>query len=137
MKKAKRVTRNSAMKGTAAPRDVDEYLAGVPEPARSTLNKVRAVIRAAAPPEATEAISYGIPTLKYKGSLVAFAAFSKHCSLFPMSYAVIDAFRKDLKAFEVSKGTIRFPMNKPLPAALLKKIVKARVAEKERKKPTA
>ncbi len=125
------------MKGTAAPRDVDEYLAGVPEPARSTLNKVRAVIRAAAPPEATEAISYGIPTLKYKGSLVAFAAFSKHCSLFPMSYAVIDAFRKDLKAFEVSKGTIRFPMNKPLPAALLKKIVKARVAEKERKKPTA
>jgi uncharacterized protein YdhG (YjbR/CyaY superfamily) len=137
MKKAKRVTRNSAMKGNAAPKDVDEYLAGVPEPARSTLNKVRAMIRAAAPPEATEAISYGIPTFKYKGALVAFAAFTNHCSLFPMSYAVIDAFKKDLKAFEVSKGTIRFPMNKPLPATLLKKMVKARVAEKERKKPPA
>jgi uncharacterized protein YdhG (YjbR/CyaY superfamily) len=121
-------------KSKAPPKDVDEYLAGVPEPARTTLTRIRAVIRSAVPPEATEAISYRIPTFKYKGSLIAFAAFSKHCSLFPMSYAVIAAFKKDLKAFQISKGTIRFPLDKPLPATILKKMVKARIAEKERKK---
>ena len=120
-------------KTTSIPRNIDEYLAGVPEPARTTLQKVRAAIRSAVPPEAAEAISYRIPTFKYKGGLVAFAAFSHHCSFFPMSYAVIGAFRSDLKAFEVSKGTIRFPLDKPLPAALVKKMVKARIAENERK----
>ena len=64
------------MKGSAAPKGIDEYLAGVPEPARSTLNRVRATIRSVAPPEATEAISYGISTFKYKGPLLGFAAFS-------------------------------------------------------------
>jgi uncharacterized protein YdhG (YjbR/CyaY superfamily) len=113
---------------------VDEYLAGVPEPARSTLNRVRAVIRSAVPPEATEYISYGMPTFRYKGALVAYGAFSKHCSLFPMSLAVMAAFQEQLKGFHTFKGTIHFPLDKPLPAALLKKVVKARVAEKERKK---
>ena len=122
------------MKKTAAPKNMDEYLAGVPEPARTTLNKVRASIRSAVPPEATEGISYGMPAFKYKGSLVAFAAFSNHCSLFPMSLAVMDAFKKELKAFDTTKGTIHFPMDKPLPAALVKKLVKARIAEKDRKK---
>jgi uncharacterized protein YdhG (YjbR/CyaY superfamily) len=98
------------------------------------LQKIRTSIRSAVPPEATEAISYRIPTFKYKGSLVAFAAFSHHCSFFPMSYAVIGAFKNELKAFEVSKGTIRFPVDKPLPAALVKKMVKARIAENERKR---
>jgi uncharacterized protein YdhG (YjbR/CyaY superfamily) len=121
-------------KANAAPKSVDQYLAGIPEPARSTLNKIRSTIRSAVPSEATEAISYGIPTIKYKGSLVAFAAFSKHCSLFPMSYAVMATLKDQLKRFEVSKGTIRFPVDKPLPATLLKKVVKARIAEKERKK---
>jgi uncharacterized protein YdhG (YjbR/CyaY superfamily) len=121
-------------KANAAPKTVDEYLAAVPEPARTTLNKVRATIRSVAPPEAAEAISYGIPTLKYKGSVVAFAAFSHHCSLFPMSYAVIAAFQNELKDFHASKGTIHFPLDKPLSASLLKKIVKARLAENERKK---
>jgi uncharacterized protein YdhG (YjbR/CyaY superfamily) len=116
------------------PRDMDEYLAGVPEPARGTLNRVRATIRSAAPPEAEEAISYGIPTFRYEGALVAFAAFSNHCSFFPMSYAVMKAFQSALKDFQVSKGTIRFPLDKPLPAALLKKMVKARIAEKKEKK---
>ena len=73
------------------PKSVDEYLARVPEPARGTLNKVRAAIRSAVPSEATEAISYRIPTFKYKGPLVGFAAFSNHCSLFPMSVAVMKA----------------------------------------------
>ena len=122
------------MRGNAPPKDVDEYLEGIPEPARGTLNKVRAAIRSAAPPETTEAISYRIPTFKYKGNLVAFAAFSDHCSFFPMSLAIMAAFKNELKAFDTSKGTIRFPLDKPLPAALVKKMVKARVAERERKK---
>jgi len=113
------------------PKDIDEYLAGVAEPARTTLNKVRAAIRSAVPPEATEAISYRMPTFKYKGSLMAFGAFKKHCSLFPMSMAVIAAFKDELKGFPTSKGTIHFPLDKPLPAALLKKMVKARVAQNE------
>ena len=91
------------------------------------------MIRSAAPPEATEAISYGMPTFKYKGSLQAFAAFSHHCSLFPMSLSAIEKFKNELKGFHTSKGTLRFPMDKPLPAALVKKLVKARVAENERR----
>jgi uncharacterized protein YdhG (YjbR/CyaY superfamily) len=122
-----------AAKSNVAPKNVDEYLAGVPEPAHSTLIRIRAMIRSAAPPEATEAISYGMPTFKYKGSLLAFAAFSRHCSLFPMSLAVIEKFKNELKGFHTSKGTLQFPMDKPLPATLVKKLVKARVAENERK----
>jgi len=121
------------MKQTTVPKDVDEYLAGVKEPARSTLKRVRATIRSVVPPDATEVISYRIPMFRYKGGLVSFAAFKDHCSFFPMSYAVIKAFKKELKPFPVSKGTIRFPLDKPLPAALLKKMVRARLAEKERK----
>jgi uncharacterized protein YdhG (YjbR/CyaY superfamily) len=116
-----------------APTTVDEYLAIVPEPARGTLTKVYSTIRSAAPPDATEGISYGMPMFKYKGMLVGFAAFSKHCSLFP-GPSVIAAFEDELKKFPTSKGTIQFPMDKPFPAALLKKMVKARVAENERKK---
>ena len=123
-----------ASKGNAAPKTIDEYLAAVPEPARGTLNKIRAAIRSVVPPEATEAITYGIPTFKYKGSLVAFAAFKNHCSFFPMSMSVIEALKDDLAAFQASKGTLRFPLDKPLPAALVKKIVKARIAQNERKK---
>src|SRR5712664_310415 len=134
MIKANSRDRGSAAKRKVAPKSTDEYLAGVPEPARSTLNKVRAAIRSAVPPEATEAISYRIPTFKYKGSLLGFAAFSNHCSFFPMSASVIEAFKNELKAFDTSKGTIRFPVDKPLSAALVKKLVKARIAQNERKK---
>ena len=118
----------------AAPNTIDEYLARVPEPARSTLEKVRGVIRAAAPRDAGEAIGYGIPMFRYKGGLVAFAAFKKHCSFFPMSLAVMRSLKSELKNFDVSKGTIHFPLDKPLPAALVRKIVKARIAEKDSKK---
>ena len=108
----------STSKRKAVPKNVDEYLAGVPEPARSTLSKVRAVIRSVVPAEATEVISYGIPTFKYKGMLVSFAAFSYHCSLFPG--ALPEAFKSELKQYPTSKGTIQFPVDKPLPAALVK-----------------
>ena len=127
MKKA-----NPADRGAAG--TIDEYLAGVPEPARSTLNKIRATIRSVVPAEATEAISWGMPAFKYKGQLVAFAAFKNHCSLFPMNASLIQAFKDELKDYETSKGTIHFPLDKPLPASLLKKLVKARVAENESKK---
>ena len=112
---------------------VDEYLEQVPEPARITLRKMRAMIRTAAPKEATEAISYGLPAFKYKGSLVAYAAFAKHCSLFPMNGSLIERFQKDLEKYETSKATIRFAVDKPLPAALVKKLVKARATENEAK----
>jgi uncharacterized protein YdhG (YjbR/CyaY superfamily) len=134
MKKVKSANRSSAMKGGRAAKNIDEYLAGVPEPARGTLNRIRAVIRSAAPPEAIEAISYGMPTFKYKGPLVWFAAFSNHCSLFPTA-SVIEAFKDELKGFSTTKGTIHFTADKPLPTALVKRLVKARVAQQENKKP--
>ena len=113
---------------------MDEYLAGVPEPARGTLNKIRAVIRSVVPAEATETISYSMPAFRYKGALVCYAAFSDHCSFFPMSAALIEQFKSDLEGYSLSKGTIRFPVDKPLPVALVKKLVKARIAQNDRKK---
>jgi uncharacterized protein YdhG (YjbR/CyaY superfamily) len=118
-------------KGKAVAKNVDEYLAGLPEPGRSTLTKVRAVIRSVVPAETTEVISYGIPTFKYKRGLVAFAAFRDHCSFFPLGSSVLDAFKEDLGEFRVSKGTLHFPLDRPLPTALVKKIVKARIAQNE------
>jgi uncharacterized protein YdhG (YjbR/CyaY superfamily) len=85
MKRARPATRRSAAKDSDAQKSIDEYLAGVPEPARSTLNRIRSAIRSALPPEATETISYRIPAFKYRGILLSFAAFADHCSLFPES----------------------------------------------------
>jgi uncharacterized protein YdhG (YjbR/CyaY superfamily) len=113
--------------------EVEAYLAQVPEPARTTLEKMRAMIRAAAPREATEAISYRIPSFQYKGGLVAYAAFKDHCSFFPMGSRAIEEFAEELKGYRVSKGTIQFALNKPLPAGLVKKMVKACVARNEAK----
>ena len=134
MKKTKSAKRGSAAKKSIA-NSVDEYLARVPEPARGTLKKIRAMIRSVVPAEASEAISYGIPSFKYKGWLVGYAAFANHCSFFPG--ALPRKFADELKRFPTSKGTIRFPVDKPLPAALVKKLVRARIAEnklKEQKK---
>ena len=108
---------------------VEAYLAKLPEPARGTLQTMRARIRAAAPAEATEQLSYGMPAFRYKGALVAYAAFKAHCSFFPMSATLLDDFAGELQAWRTSKGTLQFPMDKPLPAALVKKLVKARVVE--------
>ena len=112
---------------------VDQYLAAVPEPARATLGKIREAIRAAAPKDATEGLSYRMPAFFYKGSLVCYAAFKNHCSFFPMSLAAMRALEADLARCDTSKGTIRFPSDKPLSAALVRKLVKARVAEREAK----
>jgi uncharacterized protein YdhG (YjbR/CyaY superfamily) len=109
-----------------APKNVDAYLAALPEPARGTLNKIRAAIRSAAPAEAMEVISYGIPAFKHQRVLVWYAAFSDHCSFFPTA-AVIAAFKKELAGYTTSKGTVQFSTARALPAALVKKMVKARI----------
>lgn len=115
--------------GAKVAKTPDEYLARIPEPAQSALQHVRAVIRSVVPKEATEVISYGIPMFKFNGMLVGYAAFKNHCSLFPTGSGVLDRFEKELQGYRTSKGTIQFPPDKPLPDALIKKIVKARVAE--------
>ncbi len=111
--------------------DVDEYLASVPEPARSTLSKIRTAIVSVLPKQAVETISYRIPAYKYKGLLVGFAAFTTHCTFATMSPPVVEAFREELKGYDTAETVIRFPHDKPLPAALVKKIVKARLVENE------
>jgi uncharacterized protein YdhG (YjbR/CyaY superfamily) len=121
------------MKNAETAINVEEYLARLPEPARTTLSKVRAAIRASTGPEATEVISY-MPGFRYKGMLVWYAAFSQHCSFFPGNSSLIEEFGEELAGYSKSKGTIRFPTDKPLPAALIKKIVRTRMAENERKK---
>jgi uncharacterized protein YdhG (YjbR/CyaY superfamily) len=120
-------------KNTAIPKTVNEYLAAVPEPARSTLKNVRTAIRSAAPAGATEVISYGMPMFKYKGMLMGYAAYRKHCSLFLATSSLLSMFKDELSRYQTSKGTIRFPTDQPLPASLVKKIVKARVAQNEQK----
>src|ERR1700675_3579730 len=99
-KKAASTKRGPSEKRDDGSKDVDKYLAAVSEPARSTLNTLRATIRSSCPSQATEAISYGIPVFKYKGALVWFASFSKHCSFFPGSLAVIAAFKDELRSEE-------------------------------------
>jgi uncharacterized protein YdhG (YjbR/CyaY superfamily) len=117
------------------PKTVGEYLARVPEPGRSTLEKVRAVIRSIVPRETTEVISYGIPSFRYKRGLVSYAAFKDHCSFFPLGSSALDALANELKPYRAAKGTLHFPLDKPLPSALIKKIVKARLAQNEARKP--
>jgi uncharacterized protein YdhG (YjbR/CyaY superfamily) len=107
---------------------VEEYFARVPENAQAMLTKLREAIRSSVPADTTEVISYGIPAFKGKKVLVWYAVFADHCSLFPTA-AVIDDFRLELKAYSTSKGTIHFALDKPLPVALIRKIVKARGAQ--------
>lgn len=123
-----------SVKANRSVSDVDAYLAKVPEPARNTLERVRAVIRSAVPKDATEFLSYGIPTFRHNGrNVVAYAAFKTHCSLFPLQASLIDEMQDELKGYRTAKGTLHFPLDKPFPAALLKKMVKARMAENQRR----
>ena len=109
---------------------VDGYLATLPEDARVALAKLRKTIKAAAP-KATEVISYQIPAFKHQGMLVAFAAFEGHCGFYIMSEKVLRAHAAELKEYELNKASIRFPASKPLPSALVTKLVKARIEENE------
>ena len=120
----------ASKKRTTVAESVDEYLRGLDAPQRRALTKLRAQIRNAAP-NATELISYQIPTYRQNGALVHFAAHPKHLSFTIVSLNVIKAFREQLKDFDVSGRTIRFSPETTLPATLVKRIVKARVRENE------
>ena len=111
---------------------VAAYLRAVPPAPRAALQQLRKTIKAAAP-QATEVISYGIPMFKHHGMLVGYAAFKDHCSLFMSTY-VTGTLKQALAPYVISKGTIRFTADKPLPATLVRKLVKARVAQNERKR---
>lgn len=123
-------------KPTPRPPTHDAFLAGLPADQRSALDKLRRTIKAAAP-GAEECFSYGLPAFRLNGrALVAFGASAKHCSFYPMSGETVAAHRRELKNFDTSKGTIRFQPDKPLPAALVRKLVKARMAEIEARQQT-
>jgi uncharacterized protein YdhG (YjbR/CyaY superfamily) len=118
--------------GMATPTSVEDYLAALPEAPRAILEKLRNAIKAAAPEatETTETISYQMPTFKQDGRfLVSYAAFKAHCSLFPASAKVLEAHGEELKPYFSGKGTLRFTADRPIPAALVKKIVKTRIEE--------
>ena len=111
--------------------DVDEYLARVPEDARAALVKLRKTIKAAVPKAATEVISYQIPAYKHHGLLVGFAASNGLCTFHIMSTAVTSAHAEELKGYKTGKASIRFAPNNPPPAALVTKLIKARIEENE------
>jgi uncharacterized protein YdhG (YjbR/CyaY superfamily) len=110
------------------PRTVDEYLAALSDDKRAALERLRKTIRAAAP-KAEECISYQIPAYRQNGMLVGFGATPKHCALYLMSASTVEAHQDELEDYDTSKGTIRFQADDPLPAALVRKLVKARIAE--------
>lgn len=112
---------------TSSPKTVDEYIAGYPADVQKLLQKVRATIRKAAP-AAQEKISYQMPTFTLNGNLVYFGAFKEHIGFYPVPTG-IEKFKKELSAYKGAKGSVQFPFNKPMPYALIAKIVKFRVKE--------
>jgi len=117
------------MRGGPKARTIDEYLAGLSDDKRDALERLRMAIRAAAP-AAEEYISYSLPAFRLDGKpLVAFGATAKHCAFYPMTGTTVEAHKEELKDYDTSKGTIRFQAANPLPATLVRKLVKARVAE--------
>jgi uncharacterized protein YdhG (YjbR/CyaY superfamily) len=110
------------------------YFAALPSASRRELEKIRAAIKSVAS-DAVETISYGIPAFKLNGRiLVYYAAWKSHTSLYPMTDAIRSAFADELKGYKTSKGTIQFPLAKPVPSTLVKRLIKARIAELESKK---
>ena len=113
----------------AKPKTIDEYLAALSADKRAALEKLRKTIRALAP-KAEECISYGLAAFRLDGRpLVAFGATANHCAFYPMSSLTVEAHKDELKDYDTGKGTIRFQAVKPLPAALVRKLVKARISE--------
>jgi uncharacterized protein YdhG (YjbR/CyaY superfamily) len=111
------------------PTTIDEYLARIDDDKRAALERLRKQIRAAAP-NAEECISYGLAAFRLEGRLlVAFGASAKHCAFYPGSAATVADYATALEGYDTSKGTIRFPPDRPLPAALVRKLVRARIAE--------
>ena len=126
MSKKRKTAKSASGRRKRAGKTVAEYISRVPAPARGVLEQLRSTIRSVVPKDATEVISYGIPAFKSQHILVWYGVFSDHCSLFP-TVAVIEQFKNELKTLRASKGTIHFPLDKPLPGALIKKVVQARI----------
>src|SRR5438477_4572066 len=112
----------------AKPTTIDEYLAALSADKRAALEKLRKTIRAAAP-KAEECIGYGLAAFRQDGMLVGFGATANHCAFYLMSGSTVEAHKDELRDYDTSKGTIRFQADKPLPVALVRKLVKARIAE--------
>jgi uncharacterized protein YdhG (YjbR/CyaY superfamily) len=110
-----------------APQNIDEYIAGFPKDIQAILEKIRMTIRKAAP-EAEETIKYQIPTFTLKGNLVHFAAFKKHIGFYPAPTGT-EKFQEELSVYKGGKGSVRFPLDEPIPFELISKIVKFRVKE--------
>ena len=119
---------------TTKPNDIDEYIAGFPKDTQKILKQIRATIKEAAP-EAEETISYAIPTFTLKGNLVHFAAFKNHIGFYPAPTGN-EAFKKEFSVYKTGKGSVQFPLNKPMPLDLITKIVKFRVKENLQKAKT-
>lgn len=114
-----------------SPKTIDEYLAALTDDKRAALEKLRKTIRATVP-KAEEYISYGLAAFRLNGKpLVAMGATANHCAFYPMSSSTVEAHKDELKDYDTGKGTIRFQADKPLPVALVRKLVKARIAENE------
>jgi uncharacterized protein YdhG (YjbR/CyaY superfamily) len=130
-----------AAKASRARRTADEsssndeaiaaYLAQAPVPARALLSEIRNLVRDIVPPETSEVFSYGMPGFRYKGALLWYGAFKNHCGFYPGSPPMLRSLAEELKGFKTTKGAIQFPTGKPLPAALVKKIVRLRLAEND------
>ena len=116
----------------ATPGTIDDYIAGFPRAVQKILETIRTTIRKAAP-NAEESISYGIPTFKQNGPLIYFAAFKSHIGLYPMTGGVKEKFQKELSGYEGGKGTVRLPLDEPIPYALIGRIVKFKIKEKQEK----
>ena len=114
-------------------KDIDSYINSFPNDIQIVLEKVRVCIKKIAP-KAEETICYGIPTFKLNGNLVHFGGFKKHIGFFPTSSGVT-AFKKELSSYKTSRGTIQFPLDKPIPFELIRKITKFRVSENLQKQP--
>jgi uncharacterized protein YdhG (YjbR/CyaY superfamily) len=118
---------------TIKAKTIDEYLAALNDDQRAALERLRKIIRAAAP-NAEECVSYQLPAFRLNGMLVAFGATATHCAFYPMSSSTVADFKDALKSYDTSKGTIRFQPARPLPSSLVRKLVKARIAENESRK---
>jgi len=112
-------------------RNIDEFIAGLPEDVQKVLIKVRAAIKKAAP-KAEETINYGIPTFTLEGNLVHFSAFKKHIGFYPTPSG-IEKFKRELSSYEGAKGSVKFPLDQPIPYDLINRIVKFRVEENLKK----
>jgi uncharacterized protein YdhG (YjbR/CyaY superfamily) len=126
MKKALSANRTQPPKASSDA--VESYLAAVSEPAQTTLRKLREIIRSTVPGEAVEVISYGIPAFALPKPFFGYAAFKNHISVLPFSGALFNGFAEELKPYTRTKGSLHLPFDKPLPAPLIRKLVRARLA---------